>query len=204
MPIHTIIFDLGNVLIRWNPRLLYYQVFDTKAEADWFVDNIVTLDWNEEQDRGRPIAEATELLVQQHPEWEKEIRLYYDRWTEHFPGAISENVELLNRLQASGNYRLLGLTNWSAELFPWARETYGFLDTFEDILVSGEVGMKKPDAEIYELLRNRYDLGDFSGCVFIDDSLRNCVAARQAGLDSIQMIEPAQVVTELKKRGVNA
>ncbi|MEM9836553.1 MAG: HAD-IA family hydrolase [Bacteroidota bacterium] len=206
---HTIIFDLGNVLIRWNPRLLYYKVFPTAAEADWFVDNIVDLDWNEEQDRGRPIAVATEELVQQHPKWEAEIRMYYDRFEEHFPGAIEENVALLRRLQSSkdpqsqpAKYRLLALTNWSAELFPWARKTYDFLDLFEDIMVSGEVKMKKPDPEIYELLRTTYDLGDFSGCVFIDDSLRNSVSARKCGLDTIRFEHPTQLVQELRARGV--
>jgi FMN phosphatase YigB (HAD superfamily) len=94
-PIHTVIFDLGNVLIGWNPRLLYNKVFDDPEQADWFVNNIVTLDWNEEQDRGRPVAEATELLVREHPEWEREIRIYYDRWTEHFSGPIPGNVALL-------------------------------------------------------------------------------------------------------------
>jgi 2-haloacid dehalogenase len=223
MPIHTIIFDLGNVLIGWNPRNLYNQVFDTPEEADWFVTNITHLDWNEEQDRGRPVAEATELLVKEHPKWEREIRIYYDRWTEHFSGAIEENVELLRELQSSSvsgpaygtpkgetpvikgssdGYRLLALTNWSAELFPWARQTYDFLDIFEDIIVSGEVKMKKPDSEIYELLRERYKLGDFSGCVFIDDSLRNVEAARKLGLDSIQMLNPEQLREELLERGV--
>lgn len=210
MSIHTIIFDLGNVLIGWNPRNLYHQVFATPEEADWFVSNITHLDWNEEQDRGRPIAEATELLVKEHPEWEREIRIYYDRWTEHFSGPIEENVALLRELQSSHllgkshtQYRLLALTNWSAELFPWARATYNFLNIFEDIMVSGEVKMKKPDPEIYELLRERYDLGDFSGCVFIDDSLRNVEAARKLGLDSIQMENPTQLRAELRKRGVN-
>lgn len=218
MPIHTIIFDLGNVLIGWNPRNLYNQVFATPEEADWFVTNITHLDWNEEQDRGRPVAEATETLVKEHPQWEREIRIYYDRWTEHFSGAIEENVALLRELQGSklpasgtpkGNnksnarYRLLALTNWSAELFPWARQTYDFLTIFEDIMVSGEVKMKKPDPEIYELLRERYDLGDFSGCVFIDDSLRNVEAARKLGLDSIQMSNPGQLRKELRERGVN-
>ncbi|MTB52457.1 HAD family phosphatase [Lewinella sp. W8] len=201
-PIHTVIFDLGNVLIGWNPRLLYNKVFDDPERSDWFVNNIVTLDWNEEQDRGRPVAEATELLVRQYPEWEREIRIYYDRWTEHFSGPIPGNVELLKRLHAAGNYRLLGLTNWSAELFPWARENFDFLELFEDIMVSGEVKMKKPDPEIYEHLRLTYSLGDFSGCIFIDDSERNVLAARAAGLDAIRMKTPEQTREKLRGRGL--
>lgn len=236
--IHTIIFDLGNVLIGWNPRQLYRKVFDSPEKADWFVDNIVTLDWNEEQDRGRPIAEATELLVRQHPEWEKEIRIYYDRWTESFSGPIAGSVDILKQLAATTReendlsrnkdvaapsegitgtrcgskvssfdskeraYRLLALTNWSAELFPWARESFDFLSLFEDIIVSGEVKMKKPEPPIYLHLRDKHQLGDFSGCVFIDDSARNVAAAQQLGLDSIQFHNPPQLAEALQHRGL--
>ena len=172
------------------------------GEADWFVRNITHLDWNEEQDRGRPVAEATELLVTEHPKWEREIRMYYDRWTEHFDGPIEGTVEILEALAGSGKYRLLALTNWSAELFPWAKEKFDFLQRFEHITVSGEVRMKKPNPDIYEHIRKAYDLGDFSGCVFIDDSERNCATARQLGLDAIRFTSPEQARAELIKRGV--
>ncbi|MEM6772746.1 MAG: HAD-IA family hydrolase, partial [Bacteroidota bacterium] len=147
-------------------------------------------------------AEATELLVAEYPEWEREIRLYYDRWTEHFSGAIAGSVEVLKAVHASGEYRLLALTNWSAELFPWARENFPFLSLFEDIMVSGEVKMKKPNPDIYHHLAKTYDLGDFSGCLFIDDSERNVVAARKLGLDSIRFEGPEQLRGALEKRGV--
>ncbi|TXF88220.1 HAD family phosphatase [Neolewinella aurantiaca] len=198
-PKHTIIFDIGNVLIGWNPRLLYNKVFDTPEEADWFVNNITHLDWNEEQDRGRPVAVATEELVREHPKWEREIRMYYDRWTEHFSGAIAGSVEVLKALEASGEYRLLALTNWSAELFPWARENFDFLDIFEDIMVSGEVKMKKPNPDIFLHLAETYKLGDFSGCLFIDDSARNCETARSLGLETIQFVGPEELKGELRK-----
>lgn len=208
--IHTIIFDLGNVLIGWNPRLLYTKVFGSPEKANWFVDNIVTLDWNEEQDRGRPIAEATELLVAQHPEWEREIRIYYDRWTESFSGPIAGSVAVLQQLAAKKRsaeseeraYKLLALTNWSAELFPWARASFDFLSLFEHIVVSGEVKMKKPEPAIYLHLRDQHQLGDFSGCVFIDDSARNIATARSLGLDAIHFQNPDQLVAELNQRGV--
>ena len=199
---HTIIFDLGNVLIGWDPRNLYNKVFATPEEADWFVRNITHLDWNEEQDRGRPVAEATAELVAQHPEWEREIRMYYDRWTEHFSGAVAGAVEILKAVHQSGRYRLLALTNWSAELFPWARQTYDFLALFESIMVSGEVGMKKPNPDIYQHLAKTYGLGDFTGCVFIDDSERNVVAARKLGLDSIRFTGAAALRAALAERGV--
>ncbi|MEM6396676.1 MAG: HAD family phosphatase [Bacteroidota bacterium] len=199
---HTIIFDLGNVLIGWDPRRLYRKIFATEAEVEYFMTHITNLDWNEEQDRGRPIAEGTEILVAQHPEWEREIRIYYDRWTESFSGAIEGSVELLKELHASGCYRLLALTNWSAELFPWARETFDFLQLFEDIMVSGEVKMKKPDAAIYELLRQRYGLGDFEGCLFIDDSERNVEGVRKAGLEAIRFLGSDQLRGELEARSI--
>ncbi len=207
--IHTIIFDLGNVLIGWNPRLLYRKVFASAEKADWFVEHIVTLDWNEEQDRGRPIAEATELLVAQYPEWEREIRIYYDRWTESFSGPIAGSVAILEQLAAQQRlhtaeraYRLLALTNWSTELFPWARESFNFLSLFEDIIVSGEVKMKKPEPPIYLHLRDKHQLGDFSGCIFIDDSARNVATARSLGLDAIHFQNPNQLAAALRHRGV--
>ena len=199
---HTIIFDLGNVLISWDPRRLYRKVFATEQEADWFVTNITHLDWNEEQDRGRPVAEATEELVLRHPEWEREIRMYYDRWTEHFGGAIAGSADILRQLHASGRYRLLALTNWSAELFPWAREQFDFLALFEDIMVSGEVKMKKPNPDIYLKLRDTYGLGDFSGCLFIDDSARNVAGAQGLGLEGIRFTGPQALREELTHRGV--
>ena len=199
---HTIIFDIGNVLVSWDPRRLYRKVFPTTAEADWFVTNITHLDWNEEQDRGRPVAEATELLVAEHPKWEREIRMYYDRWTEHFDGPIQGTVDILEELAAGGNYRLLALTNWSAELFPWARKNFPFLQRFEDIMVSGEVKMKKPEPEIYHHLAKTYGLGDFRGCLFIDDSARNVAAARALGLDSIQFTGAGALREELIQRGI--
>lgn len=202
MKIHTVIFDLGNVLIGWNPRLLYNKVFPTPEEADWFVKNIVNLDWNEEQDKGRPAAEATRLLVAEYPEWEAEIRMYYDRFVEQFSGAITGTEAILRTLHERGEHRLLALTNWSAEYFPWARENFDFLELFEHITVSGEIKMKKPEPRIYEHIRNAYNLNDFSGCVFIDDSERNVLAARAAGLDSIRFENPEQLARELAERGV--
>lgn len=199
---HTIIFDLGNVLIPWNPRLIYKDVFATEEELDYFFTHVTSLDWNEEQDRGRSVAEGTAILIEQFPQYEREIRMYYDRWTDAFPGANQGTVDILKTLHQSGQYRLLALTNWSAELFPWARQTYNFLQLFEDIMVSGEVGMKKPNPEIYELLRERYNLGDFSGCVFIDDSQRNVAAARQLGLDSIRFTQSEDLRISLGEREI--
>ncbi|MEM7575284.1 MAG: HAD-IA family hydrolase [Bacteroidota bacterium] len=199
---HTIIFDLGNVLIAWNPRLIYRDVFATSEELDYFFTEVANLAWNEEQDRGRSIAEGTATLIAQHPKYEQEIRMYYDRWTEAFPGAIGGSVDILKNLHSKGQHRLLALTNWSAELFPWARAQYDFLQLFEDIMVSGEVGLKKPNPAIYQLLSQRYELGDFAGCLFIDDSQRNVDAAQDLGLESVRFQDPVQLKLDLEQRGV--
>lgn len=200
--IHTIIFDLGNVLIGWQPRALFRKVFDTEEEVDYFLNNVATLEWNEQQDAGRTVAEGTAALIAEHPAFEREIRIYYDRWTETITGPIEGSVEILRALHASGKYRLLGLTNWSAELFPWARETFDYLSLFEDILVSGEVGLQKPDPAIYQLLHDRYDLKGYEGCVFIDDSRRNAESARRVGLDTIRFERAEQLRGALAERGV--
>ena len=198
----TIIFDLGNVLIGWQPRALFEKVFDTEQEVDYFLTNVATLEWNEKQDAGRTIAEGTRELIARHPNFEREIRIYYDRWTETITGPIEGTVEILRELYASGKYRLLALTNWSHELFPWARETFDFLALFEAIMVSGEVRLQKPDPAIYRLLHNTYDLQGYADCVFIDDNLRNVEAARREGLDAIRFEGPEELRKELRARGV--
>ncbi len=202
MEIHTIIFDLGNVLIRWQPRALFEKVFATEDEVDYFLQHVATLEWNEKQDAGRTIQEGTSELISKHPKYEREIRIYYDRWTETITGPIEGSVEILKQLEASGQYRLLALTNWSHELFPWARETFDFLSIFEAIMVSGEVELQKPDPAIYRLLHDTYDLEGYGGCVFIDDSARNVEAARKEGLDTIRFEHPEQLREELRERGV--
>ncbi len=196
MAIDTIIFDLGNVLIQWDPRLLYRKIFKTEAEIDTFLENICTAEWNMQQDAGRPVAEATEQLAATHPEWADEIRAYYGRWPEMLGGPIPESVEVLEQLKRGGQYRLLALTNWSAETFPIARERYDFLDGFEGILVSGEEKLVKPDPAIYQLLFDRYGV-EPTRAVFIDDSEKNVMAARELGVKGIHFASPMQMREEL-------
>src|SRR4030095_3574020 len=116
--INTIIFDLGGVLIDWNPRYVYRSIFNSDEQIDWFFENICTHDWNENQDAGYSLDKATEELVAKYPEWEKEIRVYYGRWTEMLGGPIDETVEILHRLRQMPHLKLYALTNWSHETFP--------------------------------------------------------------------------------------
>src|SRR5213075_1806184 len=125
--VNAIIFDLGGVLIDWNPRYVYRQIFKTEEEVEWFLENVTSLEWNENQDAGYPIHKATEELIAKHPGWEPEIKAYYGRWLEMLGNSIHETVEIFRQLKESGNYKLYALTNWSAELFPYARERFEFL-----------------------------------------------------------------------------
>ncbi|MEM1123825.1 MAG: HAD family hydrolase, partial [Bacteroidota bacterium] len=142
--INTIIFDLGGVLIKWDPKRVFRTIFDTEAAVDKFLAEVCTMDWNEQQDAGRPIAEANRILIEKFPEYQAEIEAYYGRWTEMLGGAIAGTVQILEALKASKKYRLYALTNWSAETFPEALKRYEFLQHFKNILVSGKEGMKKP------------------------------------------------------------
>ena len=136
--ITTIIFDLGGVLIDWNPRYVYRQIFDNEEKIDWFFENICTHEWNEHQDAGRSLQEATEELVAKFPEYENEVRAYYGRWEEMLGGPVNETVEILHLLKQLNKYNLYALTNWSAETFPVALERYDFLKWFDGIVMSGE------------------------------------------------------------------
>ena len=135
--IDTVVFDLGGVLIDWNPEYLYREIFPDESERRWFLSNITTLDWNEEQDAGRTLQEGTEYLVRKFPEHEKNIRVFYDRWKEMLGGPIHETVEIFRHLKEVSKVRLYALTNWSAETFPVALELYEFLHWFDGRLVSG-------------------------------------------------------------------
>lgn len=197
--IKNIVFDLGGVLIGWSPKYVYRDLFDTDEEVDWFVNNICTLAWNEEQDGGRSIKEATTLLVAQHPKWEKHIRAYYDRWSEMLSGPIYKTVDILLELERQSKHRLYALTNWSAELFPIALSKYDFLNIFRGIIVSGAENLKKPDPAIYNLLLDRYNI-NAEETLFIDDNLRNIEAADKLGLKVIHFISPTQLKQDLKNR----
>lgn len=199
--IDTIIFDLGGVLIDWNPMYVYRDYFDSEAKRDYFFTHICTTDWNEEQDAGRSIVDATQLLVQQFPDWEQPIRDYYGRWTEMLNGPITETVELFRELKASGKYKLYALTNWQADLFNIALVRYNFLHWFDGRVVSGEEKMRKPFPEFYQLLLDRYQV-DPSRALFIDDNERNATAAAELGIHSIRFQSAAQLKNNLSEMGV--
>lgn len=199
--IDTVVFDLGGVLIDWNPEYLYREIFPDESERRWFLSNITTLDWNEEQDAGRTLQEGTEYLVRKFPEHEKNIRVFYDRWKEMLGGPIHETVEIFRHLKEVSKVRLYALTNWSAETFPVALELYEFLHWFDGRLVSGAEKIRKPSPEIYQLLIKRFDI-DPKTAVYVDDNLRNVLPARELGFYGIHFTSPAQFQQELAMLGV--
>jgi 2-haloacid dehalogenase len=199
--IKTIIFDLGAVLIDWNPHYLYRKLFEKEEEMLHFLEHICTFAWNEEQDAGRPLQEATDLLVAQFPEHREHIEAFYGRWEEMLGGAIEGTVQILRELKDGGKYKLYALTNWSGETFPIAQERFDFLGWFDGIVVSGTERDRKPSSTFYHTLLNRYEILP-SDALFIDDNLHNIKAAQQLGIASIHFTSPEALRKALAARKV--
>ena len=201
MHIKAIIFDLGGALIDWNPSYLFDQLFEDEEQKKHFFEQICTPDWNEMQDAGRPLKDATESLVAKHPEWKEYIEAYYGRWEEMLGGPIHETVEIFRQLKEQQKYELYALTNWSAELFPIALERYEFLHWFDGRVVSGEEKMRKPFSDFYQLIMKRFKLVP-AETLFIDDNKRNVIAAQELGMHTIHFLSPTQLAEELQKRNL--
>lgn len=181
--IKNIIFDYGGVLLDWNPHYLYDPYFGDVEKAEWFLNNICTYEWNAQHDNGKPIAEGTAELVAEHPEWEKEIRLYYDDFMKMMGGQIPGMEELVKGLKVNG-YRVFGLSNWSVETFALVRPVYPVLNLMEDMVISGVEKVMKPDHRIFELALNRFGI-KAEETIFLDDNPANVQAARELGIKGI-------------------
>ncbi|GAB3825234.1 HAD family hydrolase [Pontibacter rugosus] len=199
--IKTIIFDLGAVLIDWNPHYLYRKLFKKEADMQHFLENICTPEWNEEQDGGRSLKEATDILVAQYPEQEENIKAFYGRWEEMLGGAIEGTVAIFRELKDSGKYNIYALTNWSAETWPIAVERFEFLNWFDGVVVSGTEKDRKPFDSFYHTLLKRYDVHP-SEAIFIDDNLRNVKAAEKLGIESIHFTSPEELRKALEEKGI--
>ena len=196
----TVVFDLGGVLIQWDPRHLYRKLFDAPEEMESFLAEVTTAEWNAQQDAGRPWAEAVETLVAEHPEQRELIEAFYLRWPEMLAGEMPGTVHVLTELRAAG-IRLVALSNWSAEMFPVALERFDFLSWFEGIVISGEVGVNKPDPRIFAHLVGRFGIKPAES-LFIDDSPSNIDAARALGFRAIQFTDAAELRRELVRLGL--
>jgi 2-haloacid dehalogenase len=200
--VNAIIFDLGGVLIDWNPRYLYRKLFSTEAEVEWFLENVCTPEWNEQQDSGRPFAVATDELIHRFPDHAVAIKAWFTRWDETIGGPIHDTVQLLRILRDLKQHRLYALTNWSSETFPWAKNNFEFLQWFEGIVVSGEEKTRKPNPDFYQVLFARYAVNP-KQAVFIDDNIKNVEVARRLGMDSIHYCGSIQLRDELSIRGIS-
>ena len=206
MTIRAVVFDFGGVLFDWSPQHLYRKLITGDEERQWFLENICTQAWNTEQDAGRTLAEGTHSLIAKHPQHEALIRAYYDRWHEMLRGSLADGVAILEDLHEA-KVPLFGLTNWSAETFPYARANYPFLKYFRNIVVSGEVKLIKPDPAIYRasLDQVRAHLPDIRAeeLVFIDDVAENANAASALGWQGIHHVSPEQTRRQLQALGVS-
>ncbi|MCI4663647.1 MAG: HAD family phosphatase [Neomegalonema sp.] len=196
-----VVFDVGNVLIEWDPRHLYRKLLPDAAHVEQFLEQVCTTAWNEEQDRGRRWAEAVAERIALFPTHSDLIRAYDTRWMEMAPGPIAANVALLRLLRARGT-PVYGLTNFSAEKWAACCERFDFLTEFDGVVVSADVGAIKPEPEIYRILFERYAI-DPATAVFLDDRADNCAASEAAGMAAIQATPGRDLAAELRKRGVH-
>ena len=195
-----IVFDVGNVLLRWDPRLLYRALIPDETRLHWFMQNVCTAAWNIEQDRGRSWEDGVALLVKSHPEWEAQIRAHDERWHETVSGVIEDSVAVLAELKARGD-KVYAITNFSREKWAECLIRFPFLQSFDGAVVSAHERLIKPDPAIYRTLLERYGL-EAGDCIFIDDSARNVEAARSLGMKTVHFVEPIDLRAELRGLGV--
>jgi 2-haloacid dehalogenase len=195
----TVVFDLGGVLVDWDPRYLYRRLMP-EDEVDEFLDEVEFRAWNLEQDAGAPWGPAVEAHAARFPHRRALLAAYPARFAETMNGPIDGTVAILEELHAAGT-RLFALTNWSAELYPHAEETFAFLRLFEGIVVSGREGLAKPDPAIFALMIERYRL-DPATTVFVDDSPHNVDAATAAGLQAVLFTGADDLRRDLSRLGL--
>lgn len=194
--IKAFIFDFGGVLLDWNPRYVYQDIFPQSDQMEWFLENVCSSDWNLQQDKGRTFDEGMHMLKKQYPQFENEIGAFRKRWSEMVKGEIKGTVAILQQLKK--NYEIYGLTNWSSETFPLVKNQFDFIADFDGIIVSGEEGHIKPGEEIYKILLQKYNLVERE-CIFIDDNLENVMASEKLGFVAIHFTTPIELKLELKK-----
>lgn len=198
--IEAVVFDIGNVLLGWDPRVVYRELFDDEAEMERFLAEVCTLEWHAQHDLGVPFEQSCAALAAAHPDQAELIWAWGRRSEEMITGEIAGTVEILGELQAAG-VPCYALTNMEAETYPLRRERFPFMRTFAGTVVSSHEGVIKPDPEIFRRLLGRYEL-IASSTVLVDDAPRNVAAARDLGMDAVRFTSPAQLRAELEARGL--
>ncbi len=196
----VVVFDLGGVLIAWDPRRVFRRCLPDDSAVERFLETVGFAAWNAEQDAGRPWADGVRQLSARHPDYAEVIAAYPQRFAESLVGEVPGTVAVLAELHAAG-VRLLALTNWSAESFVHARARFPFLDLFEAILVSGEERIAKPDPALFRLLLDRHELVA-EEVLFVDDSPANVAAARTIGLRSVHFRDAERLRADLVAAGL--
>ena len=195
----TVVFDLGGVLIDWDPRYAYRQMGGTDAEIEHFLEHVAVSEWNRQFDGGKPFAEGIAERKKEFPEHAEWLDAWWSRWPDMLGGAIDGTVQILRELRDAGT-PIYALTNWSAETFPIAQERFDFLSWFRGVVVSGEVRKTKPDEDIFEHLADDFGIEPESA-VFIDDSLPNVETARRLGFHGIHFTGPDDLRQRLAALG---
>jgi 2-haloacid dehalogenase len=196
----NVVFDIGNVLIHWDPRALYRKIFTSEDEVEWFLGHVCTQEWNLEQDRGRSFADAIAAATARHPAHADAIAAYHHRWHETIIGPITGTVAILEELRATGT-PLYAITNWHQDKFRETRTRFPFLGHFRDIVVSGDERLIKPDPAIYRRLMDRNGL-KASACLFIDDSPKNVAGAEAVGMKAHHFTSPEALRVHLAAEGI--
>jgi 2-haloacid dehalogenase len=195
------VFDVGGVLLEWDPRYLYRKLFVGNDDAmEAFLANVCTEEWNERQDAGRPFADAVAEILPAHPDQSHLIEAFGRRFDEMIDGVIAGSVDIVHELKGNG-VPIYALTNWSSETFPSARRRFDFLAAFDGIVVSGDEGVIKPDPRIFHILLERYRIAPETA-VFIDDNPRNAAAAATLGMHGIHFRSPRLLRGELEAVGL--
>jgi len=198
--IKSVIFDLGGVLIDWNPEYVYLDVFNgNKKKMNWFFKTICTEEWNLNQDAGYSLEKATNDLIKLYPNYKSYIEMYYGRWEEMLGGEIEKSVWILNKLVSQ--FEVYALSNWSAETFPVALKRFKFLNLFKDIIVSGKEKLIKPDPKIFELATVRFKVKP-NETLFIDDNFNNIISAKKMNFITHHFKNPEKLIIDLKKYGI--
>lgn len=198
--IKAVVWDIGNVIVRWNPRTLYSKIFTDPDECDRFLSEVCTMDWHTAHDRGVTFADNRVPLIARFPEHEPHIRAWGDRWWEMFSGAIPETEAAIHALAERGVPQY-GLSNVSPEVIDGIVALSPAFERLRDIVVSGAEGVEKPEPEIFHLTCQRFGLAP-GETLFVDDSARNIAAAQALGFDTHHFTDPATLAPALEARGL--